>query len=235
MTRFNRIALLLAGGAMVCAQGVCAQSVQAQPAAVAAAVAGTEAAAVTPPVTSSVAGPVAAPAPALAPDGLEAIPSTEGLVAPKLDFTATPQDEADFDKYFYFHRANTSFADAYADIRECDALASGSSIYLGGNAGTAAAAAQYGVLPAAIGGAIGSLVADAIFGSAARRQQRRVNMRNCMGFKQYQRFGLTHDLWSAFNFEEGMGRKREGVRNEALALQALVASGPAPTTKELGL
>lgn len=167
--------------------------------------------------------------------GLEAIPSPDGLTMPKLDFTATPQDEADFDKYFYFHRAGTSFAEAYADIRECDALASGSSIYLGGNAASAGAMAQYGVLPAALGSAIGSLMADAIFGSAARRQQRRANMRNCMAFKEYKRFGLSHDLWAEFNFEEGMGRKKEGVRNEALALQALIASGPAPATKELGL
>ncbi len=57
-----------------------------------------------------------------------AIPSPEGLVLPKLDFTATPEIEADFEKYFYFHRAGTSFAEAYADLRECDALASGSSL-----------------------------------------------------------------------------------------------------------
>jgi hypothetical protein len=196
---------------------------------------------VAPPVVSPLANSAAAPvsttaaaAPATAaPEAL--IPSPDGLAMPKLDFTATPEIEADFDKYFYFHRASTTFAEAYADIHECDALASGSSIYLGGNAATAGAAAQYGVLPAAIGSAIGSAIADAIFGSAARREQRRVNLRNCMGFKGYQRFGLSRDLWTEFNFEEGMGRKKEDRRNDALALQALVASGPAPTTKELGL
>lgn len=155
---------------------------------------------------------------------------------PRLDFVDTPEVEASFDKYFYFHRENTSFAEAYADIRECDALASGSSIYLGADSGAMAGAmAQYGVLPGAIGGAIGGLVADAIFGSAARREQRRVNLRNCMGFKGYKRYGLNRDLWTAFNFEEGLGRKREPVRLRALALQALVASGPKPQTKELGL
>jgi hypothetical protein len=164
-----------------------------------------------------------------------AIPSPEGLTMPKLDFAPTPEIEKDFDKYFYFHRADTSFAEAYIDIHECDALASGSSIYLGGNAAMAGATAQYGVLPGAIGSAIGSAIADAIFGSAARREQRRVNLRNCMGFKGYKRYGLSRDLWTEFNFEEGMGRKKEDRRNDALALQALVASGPAPTTKELGL
>lgn len=164
-----------------------------------------------------------------------AIPSPEGLTMPKLEFTPTPVDEGDYDKYFYFHRANTTFAQAYADIKECDALASGSSIYLGGNSGVMNnAVMQYG-MAGAIGGAIGSAMADAIFGSAARRAQRRANLRNCMHYKDYQRFGLSHELWSEFNFEEGNGRKKEGVRNDALALQALVASGPEPKTKELGL
>jgi len=164
------------------------------------------------------------------------IPSPDSLAMPKLDFTPTPADELDYDKYFYFHRDGTSFAEAYTDIKECDALASGSSIYVGGSdAAVASAMTQYGALAGGIGGAIGSAMADAIFGSAERRKQRRVNLRNCMGFKQYQRYPLNHDLWSEFNFEEGNGRKKEGVRNNALALQALVASGPKPVTKELGL
>lgn len=166
----------------------------------------------------------------------EEIPSPAGLVMPQLEFTSTPEIEADFDKYFYFHRDGTTFEEAYADIRECDALASGSSIYMGGDPGAiAGAGAVYGLLPAAIGGAIGGAVADAIFGSAARRAQRRVSLRNCMNFKQYKRYGLSRDLWTQFNFEEGLGRKREPVRLHALALQALVASGPEPKTKELGL
>ena len=167
--------------------------------------------------------------------GAEEIPSPASLTAPPLEFVAKPEDEPSFDKYFYFHRAGTSFEEAYADIRECDALASGSSIYLDSGPAMAGAMANYGVLAGGVGGAVGGLIADAIFGSAARRAQRRTNLRNCMGFKQYHRYGLTRDLWTAFNFEEGMGRKREPVRLRALALQALVASGPAPRTTELGL
>jgi hypothetical protein len=183
---------------------------------------------------------VSAPAPAAeaaaAPAAAEAtIPSPEGLAMPKLDFTATPEIEQDYDKYFYFHRANTSFAEAYVDIHECDALASGSSIYFNSSTATAAALANSSVLAAGVGGAIAGAMMDAIFGSSARRAQRRQNVRNCMHFKDYKRYGLSRDLWTEFNFEEGMGRKKEGVRNDALALQALVASGPAPTTKELGL
>lgn len=155
---------------------------------------------------------------------------------PKLEFTPTPVDVDNYDKYFYFHREGTNFAQAYDDIRECDALASGSHLYLGADAGTMNnAMTTYSPVAGAIGGAIGSAMADAIFGSAMRRAQRRESLRNCMSFKGYHRYPLNGDLWKEFNFEEGLGRKKEQTRLEALALQALVASGPAPTTKELGL
>lgn len=157
-------------------------------------------------------------------------PSPAGLEMPKLEFTETPEVAKDYEKYFYFHRENTSFAEAYADIRECDALASGISYYAGdsepylGYYGS-----QYGI-GGVIGGAIGSVLADAIFGSAERRKVRRGNLRNCMGYKDYKRYGLPRDLWKVFNFEEGNGRKNEQVRERAIRLQALVASGPTPKT-----
>lgn len=157
------------------------------------------------------------------------------LVAPILRFTPSSQDVLDYDKFFYFHRADTSFSEAYADIKECDALASGVSFYNGGQSAAMAATASYGVAGAAIGGAISSVLVDAIFGSAERRRLKRISQRNCMGFKGYSRYGLSEDLWKKFNFEEGLGRKREGVRGEALQLQAVVASGPKPDGKELGL
>lgn len=164
------------------------------------------------------------------------LPDPASLKMPELAFKPTPEMEADFDKYFFFHREGTGFAEAFSDIKECDALASGSNIYMGADSSAMSAAmAQYGLAAGAIGGAIGGAIADAIFGSAARRQQRRINLRNCMGFKGYGRYGLSGDLWKEFNFEEGHGRKKEGVREEALELQALVASGPKPQAKELGL
>ena len=178
--------------------------------------------------TPAQASPAAVPA-------TEELPDPATLTMPALAFTPTPEIEADYDKYFYFHRPNTGFLDAYADVKECDALASGISYYGGANPAMASAFSQYGVLAAGLGSAIGSAVADAIFGSAERRKMRRINLRNCMGFKGYQRYPLAHDLWSEFNFEEGMGRKREGVRQDALMLQALVAAGPKPQTQELPL
>jgi hypothetical protein len=194
------------------------------------------------------ANPVAIPAPAppvaAAPAPAQqtasaaiAAPSAEGLEPPKLDFTPDAKTAEDYDKYFYFHRTNTTFAEAYADIRECDALASGSNIYLGDDAFTQSYTSNYLIpqygMAGALGGALASVMADAIFGSAARRKERRIKVRNCMGFKGYARYGIAKDLWVKFNFSEGNGRKKEETRDRAFKLQALAASGPQPKQEVL--
>lgn len=77
-----------------------------------------------------------------------AAPDPAGITMPALDFAPTPEIEADYEKYFYFHRAGAGFAEAYNDIKECDALASGANFYGGANqAAIAGATAQYGALP----------------------------------------------------------------------------------------
>jgi hypothetical protein len=169
------------------------------------------------------------------PTGSNDAPNSAGLTMPVLAFTPSAEDVLDYDKFFFFHRDQTAFAEAYSDIKECDSLASGFSYYGGNSSAMAGATAQYGLAAGAIGGAIGNLIADAIFGSAERRRLKRISVRNCMNFKGYGRYGLNGDLWKKFNFEEGMGRKREDVREDAMQLQALVAAGPKPSSKDLGL
>ncbi|MDC8754322.1 hypothetical protein OIK40_06650 [Erythrobacter sp. sf7] len=153
----------------------------------------------------------------------------EAVAMPDLAYTPDPVIAGDFDKYFFFHREGTDFSRAYADIIECDSLASGINFYMGASdAAIAAASANYGMLAGGIGGAIGGLMADAIFGSAERRRIKRVNLRNCMYFKGYDRYGLEKDLWQAFHFEEGLSRENAKDREAALRKQARVASGPKP-------
>ena len=53
------------------------------------------------------------------------VPDEAKVVLPKLDVVTTEADAADFDKYFYFHRADTAFPVALADLRECDGYARG--------------------------------------------------------------------------------------------------------------
>jgi hypothetical protein len=147
---------------------------------------------------------------------------------PNLTFTPTPQIEGNYDKYFYFHRTDTDFMTAYADLRECDGYARGLAVRA-----NYVPYAGPGLVTGAVGGAIGAVVADMVFGSAERRKQRRINMITCMRFKDYRVFGLPESLWESFNFEEGTRRVPEQERQRLLQVQARVASGPAPTVGEV--
>lgn len=177
--------------------------------------------AVAPPAFAQVNAP--APAPAAPID-----PAT--IAMPNLAFTPTPEIESNYDKYFVFNRADTDFATAYADLQECDGYARGLSYR---NYGGGVPYPYAGTLGGAIGGAIGAAMADAIYGSAERRKQRRINMLTCMRFKDYRVFGLPKELWEEFNFEEGNARVPEDRRQAMLQSQARVASGPAPAAGEV--
>ena len=150
------------------------------------------------------------------------------IAMPQLAFNESPADVQDYEKYYYFHRDGTSFDEAYADIRECDALSSGLSFRQPDTFGANSYyAMQYGV-GGVIGGAIGSALSEAIFGSAERRKERRMNMRNCMFYKEYTRYGLKKGMWVKFNFEEGNAKVEGDEREHYLLQQARVASGPKP-------
>jgi hypothetical protein len=158
------------------------------------------------------------------------IPDPAKLELPDLSRLTTAEDEADFDKYFYFHRADASFEQALADIRECDGFARGLASPLGYS--------YYGTATYAAAGLAGDLVANAlisaIFGSAELRKARRSNMRRCMNYKGYDRYGLNKDVWQQFNFEEGFGKVEEDKRQLFLAKQAKAASLVAPAGRNLG-
>jgi hypothetical protein len=168
------------------------------------------------------------------PFGVVAIKAEEAasLQMPSLEFKATPEDEGNYDKYYYFQRKDTDFVTAHADITECDGYARAlASSFKGADvpypyAGTVAGAA---------GGVIANAMMAAIFIPGEKRRMRRVNMRQCLGFKGYDRYGLSKEKWEAFNFEEGTGAEEEESRLRALKLQALVAANATPTGKVLPL
>ena len=183
--------------------------------------------------------PNAAPAPAVDSDTAQtvALPSANETIdvaaipMPALAFTPDPKFEKDFDKYYYFHRTGTDFKTALADLRDCDGLSRG----LASPFGYMDTPYPYaGTLAGAAGGAIANLMVAAIFGSAQVRATRRTNMRRCMNFKGYERYGLPKDMWQKFNFEEGFSSLEEGKRQAFLKQQAKVASGDAPKTEALG-
>ena len=133
------------------------------------------------------------------PDADEEI-DVAAIQVPSLDGKAEPGEGDDYDKYYYFHRNETGFKEALADLRDCDGLARGLSRPYSNY--TPVPYPYQGTMAGAIGGAIGNMLAVAIFGSAQVRALRRVNMRRCMSFKGYQRYGLAKDIWKEFNFEE---------------------------------
>jgi hypothetical protein len=165
----------------------------------------------------------------VSPFGLQLIKEEDAATVsmPKLDGSNTPTDGENFDKYYFFHRNEATFTTAFNDIAECDGYARGLTTGLRYQP-------TYSYTMAGIaGGAIGNLMAAAIFGSAEKRRVRRINMRACMGYKGYQRYGLPKNLWQKFNFEEGLDGISDEVRRPLLMQQALVASKAVPTTKAL--
>lgn len=152
------------------------------------------------------------------------------LEIPKLEFSEGPEDSKNYDKYYFFRRDETDFASAYADITECDGYARG---LVSGYKYQEAPYPYAGTLAGAAGGMIANAMMAAIFVPGEKRRMRRVNMRQCMGFKGYERVGLNKDLWETFNFEEGTGAEEEESRLKALKLQALVASKAVASEKVL--
>lgn len=159
------------------------------------------------------------------------VPDPAKLALPDLALGTSPKDEGDFDKYYYFHRADTSFEEALTDLRECDAYARG----LASPYGYQSAGYPYAGTLAGVGGElIANALISAIFGSAELRKARRSNMRRCMNYKGYGRYGLNKDVWQQFNFEEGFDKVEEDKRQLMLAKQAKAASVVAPAGKDLG-
>jgi hypothetical protein len=149
---------------------------------------------------------------------------------PNISFTPTSGDERDFDKYFFFHRPDTDFATAYADLRECDRYSGGVRYMAGYRPPTSA---MGGLLPALIGESERQTVANGQVVGPTQRRRRRVNMRTCMEFKGYGTYGIPKSLWLAFNFDEKTESVEGAERQHYLQLQARVASGPTPQTPRL--
>jgi hypothetical protein len=72
-----------------------------------------------------------------------------------------------------------------------------------------------------------------MFGVPARRKAHRTNMRVCMGYKGYQRYGLPQAIWQSFNFDDAATAPAEADRQKMLMQQAKIASGPRPLNPEL--
>jgi hypothetical protein len=131
-------------------------------------------------------------------------------------------------KWFYFHRANTSYAQAYADIEDCYRflpVPNAGGVSFPGFAPWRARADSKTVRPPPIGpyGLVGDIIGSIVAGPIERRA-RQSRMRRCMEPKGYQRYPMSEDNWKrAVNHYSPL----------TLPVQAKLAAGAAPNALPL--
>lgn len=128
----------------------------------------------------------------------------------------------DGQKYFYFHKAGVSYADAYADFADCYRFVPNP-----GPAGTflpvfrpwveAARPESAPSIPNQYG-LVGNIVLGLISGQFERRSAQ-ARLRLCLEPRGYLRYPLREDAWRQLT---------DNFSQRSIALQALAASGPAP-------
>jgi len=158
------------------------------------------------------------------------------VVMPELAFEETRRTISNYHKYFYFHREQTEFSEAYSDIQECDlrarALWQSDAVY--GLPKERAVDPSDTFLASVSSPLVAGFVASLAAPADARRE-RRFGLRRCMFFKGYTRHGLSREVFDSFNYEATDNELTETERQSMLAQQAIVASGAQPETESLGL
>lgn len=162
----------------------------------------------------------AVPVAAAAQGTATALPDPAMVKVPDLSGSDAPDVVANGWKYFFYHRPDTSFAEAYADIAECYrflAPAGWANVMLPRfipwveQVPGEQHASGYGN-----SGLVGLAIGGMIEGTLTRRD-RQSKMRRCMETRDYIRYGVAEEIW-------------ENVADlppaEGIAVQAKIASGP---------
>lgn len=128
-------------------------------------------------------------------------------------------DEGDFWRYFFFWKGEVAPEAARADLLECADYARDPALWAripermpleGGVRGPNGTEGQFGLA----GAAIFSLVEGGLV-----RRITLANMRRCMGFKGYRRYGLSAAIWRSLN---------RGSPEQVIERLAAIAAGPEP-------
>ncbi len=150
-------------------------------------------------------------------------PAGAGFAPPAPEAVAAYQpargDEGEFWRYFFFWRGGISLEEARADLRECADYARDPVLWAripermpieGGVQGPNGTEGQFGLT--------GAVIFSLVEGGLVRRIAL-ANMRRCMGFKGYRRYGLSADLWRPLN---------RGSPEQIVERLAAIAAGPEP-------
>ncbi len=163
--------------------------------------------------------------------GDAATPDPPKVTLPNLDAPLDAHDAAGFETYFYFHKQGVDYPTALADIQECDSYSSAlrpmtalpAFVPMGGaprpDETTRKALVNVWFAWGPVGLGIVAIALDNV-----RSAAQRANIRRCMGFRGYQRYGTSRSAWKELN---------KGSDGEIEASLALIASGPQPQSKAL--
>lgn len=171
---------------------------------------------------------LAAAPPAMAQEAPPPPPPVAEAPLPDVTLPADPAKRAkvlgDGYKFFYFHRPDTTLAEAEADLSECRAhLETGAIVALPGFIPFGETTRRDVVRGPGMYGLVGEAMA-AIIVPKMERGMRNNKLRRCMGTRGYARYAVSEDVWNTLN---------EGDEARIVSMQARLASGPRPDAPEV--
>ena len=156
-----------------------------------------------------------AAAAAIAASGVAPQPINPGLITVS-DIAADKRELGNENKFFVFHRENTSFAEAEADLRFCMRYIHQPIFPVPPSYVPWVEKANPEGKPPINGGIIGGMVV-----SGVQRSLRQSNMMRCMLPRGYARYRVSEGLWREINYRD---------LESSTIVQAGIASGPVPST-----
>jgi hypothetical protein len=148
------------------------------------------------------------------------LPDPASIATPDVTPSSDPKIRENGYKFYYFHRSDVSFEEAYQDLRECRThLVSGGPAALPGFIpwGEQHQREKVEGTPL-VGGLVVGAIAAVVIPKMIRGQQSN-KMRRCMGTRGYDRYAIPEETWNLLN---------EGDEQQLIQLQAKLASGPKP-------
>ena len=146
----------------------------------------------------------------------EAIPDQANVIVPDLSGSRAPEVIKDGWKYFFFHKPQISYQEAFADFSDCYrflALTGWGNVYMPRFVSWRAADVKIqrkitNYTP------LGGLIISGIEGTLSR-YDRQAKMRRCMETKDYRRYGVAETIWK---------ETIDQPPSMAMAIQAKIAS-----------
>ncbi len=124
-------------------------------------------------------------------------------------------------KYFYFHKEGVTYQEAFEDFHDCYqflATVSGRSELPMSVSWNSEPETSEGISTQSPYGVVGQVILGFVSGAMERRN-RQSRLRRCLEPRGYVRYPISRDIWRQLT---------DGYSTDAIALQALAASGPTP-------